>query len=52
VKTAADCENISEIRAGIDRLDHEVISLLGQRFEFVEAASKFKTGELHLNEFG
>jgi isochorismate pyruvate lyase len=45
VKTAADCENILEIRSEIDRLDREVISLLGQRFEFVKAASRFKSSE-------
>ncbi len=46
MKSAGDCKNISEIRAEIDRLDREVISLLGQRFAFVKAASRFKTGEI------
>jgi isochorismate pyruvate lyase len=45
VKSAEDCKNISEIRAEIDRLDREMISLLGQRFAFVKAASRFKTNE-------
>jgi isochorismate pyruvate lyase len=45
VKSVEDCKNISEIQAEIDRLDSEVISLLGQRFAFVEAASRFKTDE-------
>jgi isochorismate pyruvate lyase len=45
VKSAEDCKNISEIRAEVDRLDREVISLLGQRFAFVKAASRFKIDE-------
>lgn len=40
-----ECENIAEIRTEIDRLDHQVIALLGQRFTYVKAASKFKTSE-------
>ncbi len=34
-----------EIRAEIDAIDHKVIQLIGQRFEYVKAASKFKTSE-------
>ncbi|MBD2580473.1 isochorismate lyase [Oscillatoria sp. FACHB-1406] len=40
------CENMTEIRAEIDRLDRQVIALLGQRFEYVKAASQFKTSEM------
>jgi len=36
---------MQEIRAEIDRIDQEVIRLLGQRFEYVQAASHFKTSE-------
>jgi isochorismate pyruvate lyase len=39
----ADCANMQDIRREIDRLDHQVIELLGQRFQYVLAASKFKT---------
>jgi isochorismate pyruvate lyase len=34
---------MQEIRAAIDQLDRGVIALLGQRFKYVQAASKFKT---------
>jgi isochorismate pyruvate lyase len=34
-----------DIRAEIDRLDRQVVALLGQRFAYVKAASKFKTSE-------
>ena len=45
MKTPNQCESMSDIRAEIDRLDHQVIALLGQRFAYVKAASKFKTSE-------
>ncbi len=36
---------MTEIRAEIDRLDRAVIELLGKRFQYVLAATKFKTSE-------
>lgn len=40
---AQDCRDMTDIRAAIDHLDAQVIELLGQRFEYVKAAAKFKT---------
>lgn len=40
------CENMDEIRQAIDSLDLEVITLWARRFEYVKAATKFKTDEL------
>ncbi len=34
---------MQDVRAEIDRIDKEVIRLLGQRFAYVQAASQFKT---------
>jgi isochorismate pyruvate lyase len=48
VKSPDQCENILEIRTEIDRLDLEVIRLLGQRFAYVQAASGFKTDEANV----
>jgi isochorismate pyruvate lyase len=45
MKTPDQCENIVDIRAEIDRLDRQVVALLGQRFAYVKAASKFKSSE-------
>jgi isochorismate pyruvate lyase len=45
MKTPDQCESLVDIRAEIDRLDRQVIALLGQRFAYVKAASKFKTNE-------
>ena len=38
-----ECRDMQDIRAEIDRIDKEVIRLLGQRFAYVQAASQFKT---------
>ena len=45
MKTPDECENMIDIRAEIDTIDRQVIALLGQRFGYVKAASKFKTSE-------
>jgi isochorismate pyruvate lyase len=44
-KKAFECENISEVRLEIDAIDREIVRLIGWRFEYVKAASKFKTSE-------
>ena len=43
MKKPEECQNMTDIRTEIDRLDQQVITLLGQRFGYVKAASKFKT---------
>jgi len=40
-----DCINMNEIRSEIDTMDLNIISILGKRFEYVQAAAKFKTSE-------
>ncbi|MBK5529376.1 isochorismate lyase [Pseudomonas sp. TH08] len=37
------CAGMEDIRREIDALDQAVINLLGKRFQYVLAASKFKT---------
>jgi isochorismate pyruvate lyase len=39
------CKNINEIRLAIDTIDQQVIQLIGERFKYVKAASKFKANE-------
>ena len=43
VRRPSDCRNMQDIRAEIDRIDRSVIALLGERFAYVQAASRFKT---------
>lgn len=45
MKQPEECSNLQEIRAEIDRIDRQIIAAIGQRFEYVKAASKFKTSE-------
>lgn len=46
MKTPNQCKNMADIRAEIDRLDRQIVALLGQRFAYVKSASKFKTSEI------
>jgi len=39
------CNNIKEIREGIDEIDFQIIGLLGKRLSFVEEIVKFKDNE-------
>lgn len=43
MKTPQDCTNMQDIRTEIDHIDQQIIALLGQRFDYVKAAAKFKT---------
>jgi isochorismate pyruvate lyase len=36
------CTTMAEVRAGIDQLDQEIVSLLAKRFRFIEAAARIK----------
>ena len=40
-----NCTGMDDIRVEIDNMDKDIISILGKRFEYVKAASKFKTSE-------
>jgi isochorismate pyruvate lyase len=44
-KEPAECSGLEDIRAEIDRLDESIIALIGKRFQYVQAAAKFKTSE-------
>lgn len=41
----AECSGMEDIRAEIDHIDRTVVRLLGQRYQYVLAAAKFKTSE-------
>lgn len=42
----AQCKGMDDIRAEIDHIDRTVVSLLGQRYQYVLAAAPFKTSEM------
>ena len=45
MKHPSDCHSLEEVRAQIDRIDEDVIALLGERAQYVKAAARFKTSE-------
>jgi isochorismate pyruvate lyase len=45
MKPPAECQSLSEVRTEIDRIDREILSLLGRRAGYVHAAARFKETE-------
>ena len=43
IKRPEECSNIDDIRAEIDRIDQQIVTLIGERAGYVQAAAKFKT---------
>ena len=41
-KAPADCKDMSDVRAEIDRLDTALVELIGERFGYVERAWQIK----------
>jgi len=42
MKKAADCQNMTEVRAEIDRVDAALVDLLAERWTYVDRAWVFK----------
>lgn len=42
VRPPAQCQNMAEVRAGVDALDRELVALLAERFRYMEAAARIK----------
>jgi isochorismate pyruvate lyase len=38
----ADCTSMTQVRAGVDALDRELVALLARRFAFMDAAARIK----------
>ncbi len=41
-KLPDDCQNMTEVRAGVDTVDAEMMRLLGRRFAYMNAAARIK----------
>ena len=39
----ANCTNMAEVRYGIDRLDEQIVALIGERFRYMDAAARIKS---------
>lgn len=44
-KRPEECSSLAEVRAEIDRLDEQIVALIGERAGYVKAAAAFKTSE-------
>ncbi|HVW08548.1 MAG TPA: chorismate mutase [Bryobacteraceae bacterium] len=42
------CTSLDEIRAGMDAIDRQIISLIADRVAYVRAAAKFKTSSANV----
>lgn len=38
----ADCTSMTEVRAGVDQVDRELVALLARRFGYMDAAARIK----------
>lgn len=38
----AACRTMAEVRDGVDRLDEQIVGLLGERFRYMDAAARIK----------
>ena len=43
MKLPHDCETMAEVRAGVDALDLELVTLLARRFRYMDAAARIKS---------
>ena len=46
----ADCRSMAEVRFGVDRLDEEIVALLGERFRYMDAAARIKPERGHVRD--
>jgi isochorismate pyruvate lyase len=42
VKPGADCQTMTEVRAGVDAVDLALVDLLARRFAYMDAAARIK----------
>jgi isochorismate pyruvate lyase len=42
ILSGRDCSTMTEVRAGVDHVDRELIALLRRRFDYMDAAARIK----------
>lgn len=47
---AQDCTDMSQVRAGVDALDRELVALLRRRFDYMDAAARIKPARGHVRD--
>ena len=46
----ADCRTMAEVRHGIDTLDEQIVTLIGERFRYMDAAARIKPERGHVRD--
>ena len=46
------CRTMLDVRAGVDQLDREIMTLIGERFRFMEAAARIKPSRERIRDEG
>ena len=46
----SDCATMTEVRAGVDQVDRELIELLARRFAYMDAAARIKPERGHVRD--
>ena len=42
ILSGPDCSTMTEVRAGVDKVDRELVALLARRFAYMDAAARIK----------
>lgn len=42
ILSGPDCSTMTEVRAGVDQVDRELVALLARRFAYMDAAARIK----------
>ena len=42
IRDPADCSTMTEVRTGVDDVDHRIVALLARRFGYMDAAARIK----------
>ena len=42
IRDPADCSTMTEVRAGVDDVDRQLVALLKRRFDYMDAAARIK----------
>ena len=45
-----DCTTMTEVRAGVDALDRDLVALLAERFAYMDAAARIKPERGHVRD--
>ncbi len=50
ILSGPDCNTMTEVRAGVDALDRELVALLARRFGYMDAAARIKPERGHVRD--